>query len=1222
MSKIKTMILVALLVLSTTLVAQTNPTPQAIPYSQNFSSLDWTSTTYPEGWQGWILPGGPSASFNVSAPARDTALRASTDASWTGRGIHNYDGKIGFLNASTGSTEFSIALAVNTTGYSNIPVQYDIMTIRNPYDGIANTRINEVTLQYRVGTSGNFTNLTGIEYQNNTIGQTGAVTTPQNLQTKNITLPSECNNQPVVQLRWSSRQISGAGSRPSFAVDNISIFTVSGNQPPTISNVTRIPATPLNNVPVVIRAKIYDDYCPLANIRDSLFYAINDSSSWTRVYRDSVRAYDSTFYYRIPGQTTGNTVYYYVWAKDDSGASRRTPTASYSIPTNQPPVITNVYRTPFSPGPLQAFTVEARVTDDFAPTSALSCSLKYVTNPGATDTTWTAVAKDSVFADTFYFMVPGQANGTKICYYVWAKDDSGASSRSATYSYTIVTAPIIRILMHPRYIQGGATTASDSGTPFAIYAGVQAGTAYDTFNYKGRIGTRGLTWNADSSKWATDTDAWLSLSTVACGLVTDTSKLWVIMKARPTATVDTFVTVRMRRVGAATNYDSDTVPAKVLGMSSTGDGGWLYGHIYESNGGPLRENVVVLAYQGAQIVGSYITENNNINEGYALTDAGYIRMAVKSGQIDSLQVRNRYTNALLSYYTQAAGPWTVYAGGSTSLDQTLDVGVMEVTSPAGSVAYGSTIIPKAKIKNYGNVPALNIDVIFSITEAKAGEYTDTVTVSSLAVGEELLVSFESYQVTGAVGATFNTQAKTVMVGDANPLNDILPGSGFVVTEPVTSAWTKLDDSMPAAYDLKPGKSVKDGASMTVVNAGDFTGIYAFHGNKSRVFRKYTTSTKGLWADLESIPFGYKYPLAEPPKINTKKIGKGASLCWDGANKIYAVKGNGTKEFWAYYIDAEDTIPADEWIPMPFIAEIPKGLKGGASICYYNGNVYLLAGGQKVTDNNFYKYEVATNTWSALNKDNNMIPDNKPYKDGSCIVQYGGNIYALKGGGKNNYFYTYNIDGNFWNPTPDSVPLLNQFAKKIKIKDGAAMTVAEDNIYLIKGGGKQDFYKYTIASGAWAELETVPKGLGGKKRVPKTGAALVYYNGLLYLLKGNNYPEFWTYGPLSKSAGISNNHTIPSTTNPIQTQTITKTSTLLHITPNPMNRNTIIRYAVLKGGNVSMKLYNTNGTLVKTLLNRYQNSGEYILNLTNIAKGVYFVKYEANNEKSEVKLIVQ
>ena len=222
MRKIYALFLLLACVFNYTVTAQSNPTAQPVPYTQDFSGLAHSSTTYPAGWQGWSLSSAPSSSFNTAAPSADRNLIASSTAIVNSGNVHNYNGKIGFLN--NGSIDFSLALAVNTTGNSNVQVTYDIMTIRNPADGTAtNNRINEVTLQYRVGTSGAFTTLTGVEYQNNLVGQTTAITTPQNLANKTITLPAACNNQAVVQLRWVSRQVSGAGSRPSFAVDNISV---------------------------------------------------------------------------------------------------------------------------------------------------------------------------------------------------------------------------------------------------------------------------------------------------------------------------------------------------------------------------------------------------------------------------------------------------------------------------------------------------------------------------------------------------------------------------------------------------------------------------------------------------------------------------------------------------------------------------------------------------------------------------------------------------------------------------------------------------------------------------------------------------------------------------------------------------------------------------------------------------------------------------------------
>ena len=210
-----------------------DPSAQTIPYVQDFSALSHASTTYPTGWQGWRLGNTPSTSFRTTDATANEALRASSTAATTAAGVHNYNGKIGFL--ATGTADPAVCLAINTLGAADVVLSFDIMTIRNPYNGTSDTKINQVDLQYRVGVSGAFTSLSGSVdgiYQNNTTLQTAAVTTPQNAQAKTFTLPPACNNQPVVQLRWVQREAAGGGARPSFAIDNLSICPGLGSAGP------------------------------------------------------------------------------------------------------------------------------------------------------------------------------------------------------------------------------------------------------------------------------------------------------------------------------------------------------------------------------------------------------------------------------------------------------------------------------------------------------------------------------------------------------------------------------------------------------------------------------------------------------------------------------------------------------------------------------------------------------------------------------------------------------------------------------------------------------------------------------------------------------------------------------------------------------------------------------------------------------------------------------
>ncbi|KAF2342515.1 T9SS-dependent choice-of-anchor J family protein [Flavobacterium tistrianum] len=207
------------------LFAQTNPAPQSIPFKQYFDTFAVTSTTYPDGFQGWnaSTPSslGTPSNFTTTVTS-DKTMSSGGSASSSGGNIYNYNQKIGFLNAST-YLDQSIVLALKTEMHTGVQVEYDAMVVRNPYvAGTTTNRINEMALQYRVGETGNFITLSESLFRNNTTTRTKE---SDPLQTEHIrvTLPAECDNKPVIQVRWISRQVSGAGSRPAFAIGKIDV---------------------------------------------------------------------------------------------------------------------------------------------------------------------------------------------------------------------------------------------------------------------------------------------------------------------------------------------------------------------------------------------------------------------------------------------------------------------------------------------------------------------------------------------------------------------------------------------------------------------------------------------------------------------------------------------------------------------------------------------------------------------------------------------------------------------------------------------------------------------------------------------------------------------------------------------------------------------------------------------------------------------------------------
>ena len=448
--------------------------------------------------------------------------------------------------------------------------------------------------------------------------------------------------------------------------------------------------------------------------------------------------------------------------------------------------------------------------------------------------------------------------------------------------------------------------------------------------------------------------------------------------------------------------------------------------------------------------------------------------------------------------------------------------------------------------------------------------------------------------------------------------DMTVTAHFAITE--TPSWVSKE-SMPSQV---AGKYVADGGAL--VSAGgtkDGDVIYGFRG-KSREFYMYTPGTPGTWTSMDSVPNGKKP--TDPTKINKKVVAKGASMCFDGDHIIYATKGNGTKEFWAYDIAAD----SDHWTAKAFVS-VPKGLKGGTSIIWFNGKVYLLAGNQKKTDvNNFFGYDPAGDTingtpWSAL-ASIGLGPKTNVWKDGACITELNGVIYAMKSNDKPNYFFSYDTGLNTWTQlTNDSIPpfehlLTNSVSKlkKIYVKDGAAMVNDGSVIYATKGGGYNFMWQYTPGIG-WTSVDSVPRLW--KKSVIKTGGAMTYANGAIWLLKGNKSPEYWKYIPSSSVVAS----VIPITVSATMVEhTTTATSFSFDVTPNPFTTLTTIRYTVPVSGKVSIKLYNAIGNVVETVTNEYLNAGTYTIHLSanTLAKGVYFLKYSDATNTSELKLIVQ
>lgn len=117
---------------------------------------------------------------------------------------------------------------LNTTGRNTIHFNYTVQDI----DAGSNDSVSQLALQYRVGETGNFTNVpAGYIADATDGGVAGRITT------RNVTLPAAVNNQPKVQVRLITTNAanSSGGSTPDewLGINSITVSSLS----PTVTGV-------------------------------------------------------------------------------------------------------------------------------------------------------------------------------------------------------------------------------------------------------------------------------------------------------------------------------------------------------------------------------------------------------------------------------------------------------------------------------------------------------------------------------------------------------------------------------------------------------------------------------------------------------------------------------------------------------------------------------------------------------------------------------------------------------------------------------------------------------------------------------------------------------------------------------------------------------------------------------------------------------------------------
>jgi len=132
--------------------------------------------------------------------------------------------------------------------------------------------------------------------------------------------------------------------------------------------------------------------------------------------------------------------------------------------------------------------------------------------------------------------------------------------------------------------------------------------------------------------------------------------------------------------------------------------------------------------------------------------------------------------------------------------------------------------------------------------------------------------------------------------------------------------------------------------------------------------------------------------------------------------------------------------------------------------------------------------------------------------------------------------------------------------------------------------------------------------------PASGAATIYVCGNAVDLGGG------TGGDL---ANISTSLALTTATTTGVKENLSVTVSNINISPNPVSDIVSVSYLVNQTQNICIQLIDINGKVVKGILNENQTSGFHTAtaNIQDVAKGVYFLKTSANNQKIAQKLLV-
>ncbi len=424
-------------------------------------------------------------------------------------------------------------------------------------------------------------------------------------------------------------------------------------------------------------------------------------------------------------------------------------------------------------------------------------------------------------------------------------------------------------------------------------------------------------------------------------------------------------------------------------------------------------------------------------------------------------------------------------------------------------------------------------------------------------------------------------------------------------------------------DVPVGPSRRRVKDASLVYAPTTGKLYALKGGNSNEFYSYDIAT-GTWESLPSMPL-------DP---SGRKARDGCDLTFDrfhgAAGTIWAIKGGNVPDFYSFDIATNTWTIRRRLEVRNFYFRWPKR---GAAIAFVptygtEGAVYCATGNNSLT---FLRYDIAGDSWARCPD----VPVNPTRKRtcrwGTDMVYDGDSIIYLLKGSNTTEVWKYITQFDTWDLRPlDEISLLGN--RNRRVKNGGAIAYLNGTLFVLKGGNTQEFWSYNVAGpDTWIRRADIPYAYTGIRRRPKRGAAMTAGpNAAIFCLKGSSTYEFWEYRPETDSIG-----TILTANNPQRQGVMGENRTLteklnLRIYPNPgTHANLNIAWYLPNAAQVKIRVYDVTGTLIQTLIETPLPAGRHSLTWDardskgrKVAPGIYFVKLETGESTLSRKLIIQ